>query len=120
MKKTTLIVVVILALLVSMLPMSTVFASKGVQYSTITVNNRTKGVVVLTAIDAKGFRYFYTFDAGYVYKISVPQGNYEFFVTSPCKDYTNQYNLSRNKTLNFYCPKGEGFKSLSYITSLVK
>lgn len=120
MKKSTLIVVVIIALLVSMLPMSTAFASKGVQYSTVTINNRTKGVVVLTAIDAKGFRYFYTFDAGYVYKITVPQGNYEFFVTSPCKDYTNQYNLTRNKTLNFYCAKGGSFKSLSYITSLVK
>ena len=107
MKKITLITIVILALLVSMLPINTAFADKGVVYSEITLNNRTKGVVVVTMINNKGQRLFYSFDPGYVYHQAVPEGVYEYYLVSRCLNEVGRWNLTRNKALDLYCP-GEG------------
>ncbi|MEI7846862.1 MAG: hypothetical protein WCK35_13760 [Chloroflexota bacterium] len=104
MKKVTLITIVILALLVSMLPVSTVLAGKGVINTEITLNNRTKGVVVVTMINSKGQRLFYSFDPGYVYHQAVPQGVYEYYIVTRCKNEVGRWNLTRNKAIDLYCP----------------
>ncbi len=110
MKKITLVTIIILALLISMLPVSTAFAAKAAPETQIQVFNHTKGEVNLSLTDAKGFHYFFSFaDAGTnMYAEVVPQGQYySFYLVTRCNTIAGVWNMSKNRILDLYCP-GEG------------
>lgn len=104
MKKNLFVVFIVLALLVSMLPVGNVFA-KASQDITITVRNQTRGVASLLLIDNNGNRRYYTFQPGDIAVELVPVGRYAYFLSTPCGNETGAYNLNRHKQLDLYCAK---------------
>ncbi|MEI7846865.1 MAG: hypothetical protein WCK35_13775 [Chloroflexota bacterium] len=107
MKKTTIVTLIIIALLMSMLPMSTAFAAKTAPESKITVFNHTHGTVSLAITDSKGFHYFFSFanSGTNVYEEFVPQGNvYSYYLVTRCETTNGLWNMSRNRQVELYCP----------------
>jgi hypothetical protein len=107
MKKVTVITIVILALLMSMLPMSTAFAAKPTPTTDVTFHNRTHGTIALQLIDPNGFHYFYSFANSGLneYTVSVPEGKYySYYLVTKCTTEVGTWNLTRNRFVEVYCP----------------
>ena len=106
MKKATLITIVILALLFSMLPVSTAFAAKPIPQTQVTVYNHTKGNVEMVLTDFNGFHYFYSFanSGENIYTLEVPQGKYyDYYIVTHCETHVGNWNLTRNRFVDLYC-----------------
>ena len=105
MKKVTTIAtiaVLILAVLFSALPSGVALAKADV---TVTIKNNTGGT-----ISGRIGSYNFTFDPG-MYEISLPEGKYEFYVSTPCGSESGQFNLNVSKHLFLSC-KNDGEVSL--------
>lgn len=111
MKKSIIITIVILALLATMLPLTTVFAADKNPQTKVTIINRTKGTVNMHLIGPSGLHYSYSFPNALtnLYTIEVPQGQYySYYIQSHCETIIGTWNMSRNRLLNLYCPHEEG------------
>jgi len=106
MKKTALVTIVILALLISMLPMS--MASAKAYAPVITVRNQTGSAVTLVVQNAKMNKH-YTF-ADNVTKFQIPAGTYSYVAQTACGNKYGTLNMSRTAILHFSCVKTEMVK----------
>ena len=102
MKKFAVITIVILALMVSMLPMNTAFAKASTPL--ITVRNQTGAPVTLVIQNAVKTRSF-TFATGAAV-ISVSADTYSYVAETACGNKYGTLNMSRAAVLHFSCAKG--------------
>ena len=105
MKARFVILFVVLALLVSMLPMSSAFAAKATPKVDVIVHNQTKGTISLTLTDSIGNPYFFTFKPEFTSGGSVPEGVYSYYLLTPCGYQRGTWSLTRTKQLTLYCAK---------------
>jgi len=108
MKKTVFVTFVILALLVSMLPISAALA-KSPGSAAITVRNQTGGKVTLVLLNSANSRHEFTF-SGSATKISMPVGFYSYVAETICGTKSGVVNMTRAAVLHFSCVKGEQVK----------
>ena len=101
MKKITLALVVFV-LLFSTLPTSSVLAKKSVSNVSITVKNRTGGLVTLALVDQNGKRVAFSYEPGLV-DFSVLEGRYTYYASTPCGVQSGVFNLNVSKQLDFFC-----------------
>jgi hypothetical protein len=102
----TTIAVLILAVLFSMLPVSTALAKRAPDAVTITVKNHTSGKVTVTLTDENNARYTFTFEEPGMYDFSIPQGHYSYYATTPCGSESGEFNLNVHKELFLSCQDG--------------
>jgi len=115
MKKSAIVTLVILALLVSMLPMSTAMAAKPAKVS-IFVNNATGGTVALTLVGASGYQNNFSYLPG-MSATSLVEGIYSYRASTPCGLKIGKFNLTRNRQLEFFCPKGSTQITLNTVSA---
>lgn len=106
MKKNTIIILVILALMVSMLPFSTAFAKPS--STVITVRNQTGSPVTLVIQNASATRMFTVANGGS--EITVASDYYTYVAQTVCGVKSGKFNMSRMAVLHFSCVKGEQIK----------
>jgi len=106
MKRSTIIVLVILALLVSMLPVSAAFAAKATPNTKLTIVNRTSAVIYLSMISSKGLHYSFDIpNRGNAVTLTIPQDSiYSYHAQTSCGLMTGVWNMSKNRWATFYCP----------------
>ncbi len=108
MKKTVFVTFVILALLVSMLPISAALA-KSPGFASIAVRNQTGGAITLVLLNSANSRHEYKFFGGAT-KISIPVGFYTYVAETVCGAKSGVVNMTRMAVLHFSCVKGEQVK----------
>ena len=108
MKKSIVVTIIILTLLVSMLPVSTAFAKDG-GVVTVGVRNRSGGTLSLILTDAKGlYTTLYSFgDPGY-YNINVTVGWYDFKASTICGASSGRIFIDKGKAMSFHCEEVKG------------
>jgi hypothetical protein len=104
MKARLVILFVVLALLVSMLPMSSAFAHKVTPKVDVIVHNQTAGTITLT-LTAKTGSYYFTFKPEFNSGATVPAGVYSYYLLTPCGYQHGIWSLTRTKQLTLYCAK---------------
>ena len=104
MKKIALVTLVILALLVSMLPMSTAMAAKKDPGTTaVFIKNQTGAPITLVLTTGIGSqRQQITLPTGSYY-ITVPVANYTYVAATACANRSGSLNLTRRAQLYFSC-----------------
>ena len=105
MKAKSFVLLVVLALMVSMLPMSSAIAAKATPKVGIIVHNQTSGSISLTLTDSIGNPRFFTFKSEYTPAVFVPGGIYKYYLLTPCGYQSGIWNLTRTKQLTLYCAK---------------
>lgn len=106
MKKNLFAIIIILALLVSMLPMQSVFAaSQGT--STINIRNKTGGTINLLLINTATGKKSYVSLKADTYWVSLPSGSYTYAASTPCSQKSGFLNLTRKAELLFTCTAGQ-------------
>jgi hypothetical protein len=98
------VALIILALLFSILPTSTVLAKRETSYVNLSVNNRTRANVTLILFDQNDNRLVFTYEPGMFVSTVLP-GRYSYYVQTPCGVQAGQFNLNVNKILDFHCTK---------------
>ena len=107
MKKTVVVTIVILTLLISMLPVSTVFAKDGGQHN-VGIRNRTGADMTLLLTTANGFHAaMYSFEPGY-YNTSISEGWYIFQASTRCGASSGRIFLDKGKAFAFHCDGAVG------------
>ncbi|MEI7845500.1 MAG: hypothetical protein WCK35_06835 [Chloroflexota bacterium] len=104
MKKNIIVILVVLALLVSVFPTSSVFAKhgNGNKY-TIEIRNRTGAPVSFILTDAKGlFSHLYTYEDG-MWNITLGTGWYSYRANTACGAVSGMFNLDHRRTISFHC-----------------
>ena len=101
MKKIVLVTLVILALLVSMLPMSTALAAKSRPPTAVFIKNQTGAPITLVLTSASA-RQNITLPTGSYY-ITVPVANYTYVAATACANRSGSLNLTRRAQLYFSC-----------------
>ena len=104
MKKNMIVILVVLALLISVLPTTTVFAKNGNgKKYTIEIRNRTGAPVSLILTDAKGLSsQLYTYQDG-MWNITLGTGWYSYRASTACGAVSGMFNLDHRKTISFHC-----------------
>jgi len=108
MKRSTIIVIVLLALLVSMLPVSAAFAGKSTPNAKLTVVNHTGGEIAISMISSTGMHYNFNIKNSGTnqFALMVPQGfYYTYHAVTPCGLKVGLWNMSKNRFAIFSCPK---------------
>ena len=105
MKIRVVMILVVMALLVSMLPMSGALAAKVSPKVGVIVHNQTKGTISLTLTDSIGNPYFFTFKPEFTSGATVPAGVYSYYLLTPCGYQHGIWSLTRTKQLTLYCAK---------------
>ena len=108
MKKTTLIIIVVLALLLTMLPAG--IASAKPFSAIIAVRNQT-GAPVTVTLQSAAKTSLYTFPVGAV-DLKIAAGTYSYVTETKCGVKSTSVNLTRMAVLHFSCVKGEQVKSV--------
>ncbi len=114
MKKFAIVTLVILALLVSMLPISGVMAAKPAKVS-IYVNNATGGTVALALVGASGYQNNINYLPG-MSATTLTEGIYSYRANTPCGLKIGKFNLTRNRQLEFFC-KGSTSVTLNTVSA---
>ncbi len=104
MKSKVVIIIVVLALLVSMLPLSSVLAAKAVPTVLIISHNQTGKTISLVLTPKGGSPFFFSFKPGYSTD-TVPEGIYQYYYQTACGIQVGVWNMTRNRTLTTYCAK---------------
>ena len=105
MKSKVVIMIVVLALLVSMLPMSSVLAAKAVPTVLIISHNQTgKTISLVLTPKGGGNPSFFSFKPGYSTD-SIAEGVYRYYYQTACGIEVGIWNMTRNRTLTTYCAK---------------
>lgn len=104
MKKFIVTLLVLLGMLFSMLPTLTALAKKETGVVSISVKNRTGGIVTLILVDQNGYRHVFSYEPG-MFNSSLLEGRYSFYANTPCGVQSGVLNLNVNKHLDFYCAK---------------
>ena len=107
-KIVTIIAVLVLILVLSALPMGSALAANGPVDISVTVKNMTGGTVTLHLVDEDGASHWFTFEGQGQYKVSVPEGHYSYYASTPCGSESGQMNLNVSKLLKFNCEDGVG------------
>ncbi len=116
MKKTVLVTLVILAMLFSMLPISSAIAAK-VGTSALMIRNQTGAPIAISLTNTAGAKQQYTWAAG-VYWKTVPAYIYTYVATTACGPRQGSVNLTRQATLYFTCKSGEQFVANRFVPAV--
>ena len=110
MKKIALVTLVILALLVSMLPLSSAMAASAakssVGTSTVFIRNQTGAPVTIRLMNAAGAMQQFSLPTGSYY-MTFPAYTYSFVANTSCGNRYGSLNLTRKAVLYFSCKPGE-------------
>ena len=102
MKKTLFFAFLVLALLVSMLPMQSAFAAK-VGTTPLNIRNKTGGIIDLYMINTvTGAKKYVTFSSN-TYNTTITSGIYSYSATTACGPKHGTVNLTRDAQLLFSC-----------------
>jgi len=118
MKKIAFVTLVILALLVSMLPISSAMAAK-VGTSALMIRNQTGAPIAITFTNTAGAKQQYTWAAGTYWK-SVPAYSYTYVANTACGTRAGSVNLTRQARLYFSCKSGEEVVSKRFVPAVVE
>ena len=103
MKKSVFVTLIILALIVCMLPMSSALAKREIGNVNISVRNITNAPVSIVFTDALGLHaQLYTFEPGR-WDLSMQKGTYNYSASTVCGAVSGLANLDHNKILSFHC-----------------
>ncbi len=98
--KKTLMIVFLVALLAAVLPASALAGKKN--NFKISVRNRTDASAEISAVDANGGKHNFKVGKGWS-TIQMPEGRYDYWVSSACGNNAGSWNLNVNKTLWIEC-----------------
>ncbi len=115
MKKITIVLFTILALLFSMLPISSAAAKKDTGNVFLYVRNRTGGLVHIVLTNANGKKLVFDYPVGMA-KETMPQGKYGYYIITPCQKLSGDINLNVTKQLFFACDQGVDSETLAEVT----
>jgi len=104
MKKNLIVILVVLALLVSVFPTSTVLAKhgNGNKY-TIEIRNRTGAPISFILTDVKkGSSQVYTYQDG-MWDITLGTGWFSYQANTACGAVSGMFNLDHRRTISFHC-----------------
>lgn len=108
MKKSVFVTMIILALIVCMLPMSSALAKREIGNVTINVRNITNAPVSIIFSDALGLHaQLYTFEPGR-WNLSIQRGTYMYSASTVCGAMSGMANFDKNKVLSFHCYASTG------------
>lgn len=105
MKKTVLVTLVILAMLFSMLPLSSAIAAK-VGTSNLQIRNQTGAPIAITLMNTAGAMQQYSLPTGSYYQ-TLPAYTYSYVANTSCGIRYGSLNLTRKAKLYFSCKSGE-------------
>jgi hypothetical protein len=95
---------VAIAIMILAMVFSTALAAKRSADVSVTVKNHTGGTVTFRLTGENG-SYWFTVDDLSMYEISVPEGRYSYYATTPCGNESGEFNLNVHKLLKFACKK---------------
>ncbi len=98
--KKTLMIVFLVALLAAVLPAGALAGKKN--NFKISVRNRTDASAEISAVDANGGKHNFKVGKGWS-TIQLPEGRYDYWVSSACGSNAGSWNLNVNKTLWIEC-----------------
>jgi hypothetical protein len=102
------VAVLILTAALSVMQSGRALAANGPAEVSVTVKNMTGGTVTLRMTDGEGVAHWFTFDGQGMFKVSVPEGQYSYYASTPCGGENGEFNLNVSKSLKFYCEDGLG------------
>lgn len=102
------VAVLILTAAFSVMQSGTALAANGPAEVSVMVKNVTGGTVTLRMTDGEGVSHWFTFDGQGMFKVSVPEGHYSYYASTPCGSESGEFNLNVSKSLKFYCDGGLG------------
>jgi hypothetical protein len=107
-KLTTLAMIAILMLtaVFAVMQSGTAMAANGAADVSVTVRNLTGGTVSLRLTAEGNDSFWFTFEGQGMYNISVPEGRYSFYASTPCGGESGEFNLNVHKIMKFYCEDG--------------
>ena len=105
MKKQFVVVLVILALLMALTPVSSALAGKADTMVVLSVRNRTGATINLDLINAAGYHQYFNLIDGWS-QIVVAQGVYDYYASLPCDKKIGTINMNVAKDLILLCKSG--------------
>lgn len=106
MKKTIFVTIIILAMLISLLPMSSAFAKREVGFVNVEVRNLTNTPISVVITDSMGlYSHLYAFEPG-IWNISIQKGHYSYLASTSCGMVSGTANFDMSKKLAFHCKPG--------------
>jgi len=105
MNKKMFLVFTILAVVFSLLPISSVMAKKVDQPVIFSIRNRTGATMELKLTDKNGLHHFFTLSEG-ISHIELVQGVYGYYASLPCGTEVGKFNFGVAKEYLFSCHKG--------------
>jgi hypothetical protein len=116
-KKVTIVTLLVIAMLFSMLPMSSAVAAKGPGNINLYIRNRTGGTISMTLTDAAGKKISYNLTDG-MYKKKLTLGTYSYYIITPCQKLTGVMNLAGHRQLFFACNQGVAGENPAELSAL--
>ena len=106
--KTILIVSLLLSFVFSLLPVQSALAAGAYDPGTVklTVRNHTGGTVSLRVSNADNGTFWFTVQADGPQQVSLPEGRYDYYASTPCGGQSGEFNLNLSKELNISCDEG--------------
>ncbi|MEI6291576.1 MAG: hypothetical protein WCP19_14205 [Chloroflexota bacterium] len=106
MKKTFFVTLIILALIISLLPLSSAFAKREVGFVNVEVRNMTGAPISVVITDALGlYSNLYTYEPG-IWYLTIQKGEYLYNASTSCGMVSGSANFDRTKKLAFHCRPG--------------
>ena len=119
MKKITVVTLLIIAMLFSMLPMSSAIAAKGPGTIHLYIRNRTGGDIAVVLTDAAGKKVSWNIEAAVgMYKKNLTLGTYSYYIITPCQKLTGVMNLAGHRQLFFACNQGVAGENPAELSAL--
>jgi hypothetical protein len=101
-KAITLSAITILAMLISIFPMSTAMASRDATQVTIKIKNQTGGTVLVRLTDENGKSLFFEYGPGHTNTV-VFESRFQYYASTPCGNQSGVFNVNVTKELFFSC-----------------
>lgn len=106
MKKSIIITMVVLALIISLLPISSAFAKRETGFVNIEVRNMTNAPVSILFTDSLGlFSHLYVYEPG-IWNLNIQKGEYVYKASTSCGAVSGTANFDRSKKMAFHCSPG--------------
>lgn len=106
MKRFIFVTLIILALIISMLPMSSVFAKREVGFVNIEVRNMTGSSISVIITDSLGlYSQLYNYEPG-IWNLNIQMGAYIYNASTSCGMVSGSANFDRAKKFAFHCSPG--------------
>ena len=106
MKRSIFVTLIILALIVSILPISSALAKREVGFVNIEVRNMTGNSISMVITDSLGlYSHLYVYEPG-VWILNIQQGEYVYNASTSCGATGGTANFDRAKKMTFHCRPG--------------